>query len=138
MPKPISMDLRERIVDAVDNGMSRNQAAKRFAVAVSTVVRLMQRRFMAGTIEPKQMGGSKSYALAEHEEEVRSLVAATPDITVAELQKQLKAKRIRVSASAITRFLAHLDLRYKKDRARQRTRPPRRASRPHAMAGQPI
>jgi transposase len=123
MPKPISMDLRERIVGAVEEGLSRNAAAKRFGVSISTAVRLMQRRFRFRTIEPKPMGGAKPYALAEHEEAVRELITATPDLTVAELHKQLKAKRIRVSASAITRFLKHLDLQYKKDRSRQRARP---------------
>jgi transposase len=138
MPKPLSMDLRERIVEAVDNGMSRNQAAKRFGVAVSSVVRLMQRRLRFRTLEPKPMGGSKSYALADHEEAVRELVAAIPDMTVAELQNRLKAKRIRVSASAITRFLKHLDLQYKKDRSRQRARPAGHTGRTRHVAGRSI
>jgi transposase len=120
MPGPISQDLRERIVDAIDNGASRNAAAQRFGVGISTAVRLMQHRKRHGTIAPKQMGGYRQYRLAPHEQLVRELVAATPDITIAELEKQLKKHKIKVSPSAITRYLRHLGLRFKKNSARQR------------------
>lgn len=120
MPGPISQDLRERIADAIDNGLSRNAAAQRFKVGVSTAVKLMQHRKRYGTIAPKQMGGHRPYRLAPHEQLVRELVAATPDSTIAELEKQLKKHKIKVSQSAITRYLKHLGLRLKKNAARQR------------------
>ncbi len=41
MPAPISMDLRRRIVAAVDQGSSAREAARRFAVAPSTAIKLM-------------------------------------------------------------------------------------------------
>ena len=120
MPRAISNDLRERIVEAIEAGMSRNAAAKRFGVGVSTAVRLMQRRLRSGTIAPKQMGGYRKYLLEPHEETVRDLVAGTPDITIGELQHALKRRKIKASQSAITRYLAHLGLRFKKNFARQR------------------
>lgn len=44
MARPYSMDLRERVVAAVERGgMSRHQAAARFGVAVSTTIRWVQR-----------------------------------------------------------------------------------------------
>ena len=39
MPKPYSVDLRERVVLAVEKGASRRQAATQFGVAISTVAR---------------------------------------------------------------------------------------------------
>ena len=39
MTRPLSDDLRRRVVRAVDDGMSRRGAAKRFGIAPSTVVR---------------------------------------------------------------------------------------------------
>ena len=36
MTKPLSNDLRERLVSAVDSGLSRRSAARRFGVAAST------------------------------------------------------------------------------------------------------
>ncbi len=43
MAKPLSVDLRERIVGDVNNGVSRRGAASRFRVAASTAVRLKAR-----------------------------------------------------------------------------------------------
>jgi orotate phosphoribosyltransferase-like protein len=40
----LSMDLRQRVVAAVDAGMTQQQAAERFAVSVSSVERLVARR----------------------------------------------------------------------------------------------
>jgi transposase len=39
MAKALSMDLRERVIAAVDEGMSRRQAAERFGVSASSAVR---------------------------------------------------------------------------------------------------
>src|SRR3954451_4520041 len=58
-----SMDLRERIVAAVDEGMSQSQAAVRFGVSLRTVERYLARRRATGGLaateqrhgrEPKQ------------------------------------------------------------------------------------
>ena len=50
---PYSMDLRERVAAAIDEGEgSERQIAKRFRVSVSVVTRLLQRRRDAGTLAP--------------------------------------------------------------------------------------
>ena len=43
MGKPYSLDLRKRVVAAIEGGTSRNQAAKRFGVAISTAIGWMKR-----------------------------------------------------------------------------------------------
>ena len=43
MGKPYSLDLRKRVVAAIEGGMSRNQAAKQFGVAISTAIGWMKR-----------------------------------------------------------------------------------------------
>ena len=43
MGKPYSLDLRKRVVAAIEGGLSRNQAAKQFGVAISTAIGWMQR-----------------------------------------------------------------------------------------------
>ena len=51
---PYSMDLRERVAAAIDEGEgSERQIAKRFRVSVSFVTRLLQRRRDAGTPGPQ-------------------------------------------------------------------------------------
>jgi transposase len=62
--------------------------------------------------------------LAEHEDLVRQLVAEQPDVTLAELGMRLAKKKITASKSSISRFLHHLQLRFKKSmRAAEQDRP---------------
>jgi putative transposase len=122
MPRPLSNDLRERIVRVVDGGMSRNAAAQKYDVSISAVVKLIQRWRTTGSYLPGQMGGWRKHRLAEHSDKVNKLLTDKPDITVAEMQKRLATMRIKVSQSAITRFLIHVGHSYKKNRTRQRAR----------------
>src|SRR6516164_3108719 len=68
MTKPYSMDLRERVVSAVDTeGMSRHEAAARFGIAVSSAIRWMARYRKTGSVAPSKIGGYKPKTLrGEH------------------------------------------------------------------------
>jgi transposase len=116
------MDLRERIVTAVERGESRNATAKRFAVSASCVIKLMQRWRERGSIEPGQMGGWKDYALAEHEAVVRALIETHPDLTLEELRDALTQKGIRIGRSSVDRFLKARRLTLKKSRSTPQSR----------------
>jgi transposase-like protein len=59
--KPYSLDLRKRVVAAIEGGMSRSQAAKQFGVAISTAIGWMKRVDETGSVEP---GGQRPGALA--------------------------------------------------------------------------
>src|SRR5580658_10216162 len=50
MGKPYSVDLRRRVVAAIESGMSRNQAARQFGVAISTAIGWMQRWSRPGAL----------------------------------------------------------------------------------------
>lgn len=126
MPRPLSNDLRARIVRAVDGGFSRNATAKRYDVSISAVVKLIQQWRATGSYLPRQIGGYRKPVLADHADRVSRLVAEKPDLTIAELQHRLAAADIKAGASAIARFLVRLGYRYKKNGSRQRTRSARR------------
>lgn len=65
MAKPYSLDLRERVVKAVaEQGLSRRQAAERFGVGASTVIKWMQRWRTTGSFDPGQMGGHRPKKIA--------------------------------------------------------------------------
>ena len=67
MGKPYSLDLRTRVVAAIEGGMSRNQAAKQFGVAISTAITWMRRVKETGSVSPGKMGGHKPKAISgEH------------------------------------------------------------------------
>src|SRR3954468_16426490 len=58
MTAPLSQDLRERIVRAVEGGSSIRQAARRFAVSASAAIKLMQRVRRTGSTAPAKIGGA--------------------------------------------------------------------------------
>ena len=92
MPPPMSLDLRLRIVRAVERGSSIRAAARRFAVSPSAAIKLMQRVRATGSAAPARYGGHRRPLLATYEADLKQLVAATPDITLAELQTELKRR----------------------------------------------
>lgn len=122
MPRALSLDLRRRIVEAVEAGASCRSVAFRFSVAVSTVIKLMQAYRATGSIAPKQMGGYKKSKLEPHRHTVLALVEATPDATLAEHLRALKKQKIKTGLSSLARFLDQAGLSFKKNFARQRAR----------------
>jgi transposase len=127
------MDLRERMVRAVEAGASRRATAARFGVSPSCVIKLVQRWRRVGTLAPEPVRGGRRAKLADHAERVEALLAAAPDSTLAELQARLAAEGIAVSPSAISRFLKACGLTRKK---RPRT-PPSRTARTSPSHGAP-
>jgi transposase len=115
MPAPMSMDLRRRIVRAVERGSSIRAAARRFAVSPSAAIKLMQRVRATGSPAPARVGGHRRRLLAPHERDLRRLVESSPDITLAELQAQLERRlRVRAGLSTIHNALRRIGLRHKK------------------------
>jgi len=133
MTRPYSLDLRERMMRAVEAGGSRRATAARFGVSPSCVVKLVQRWRRAGTLAPEPVRGVRRAKLADRAERVEALLAADPDLTIAELQTRLAAEDIHVSPSAISRFLKACGLTRKK---RPRT-PPSRTVRMSPRRGAP-
>jgi transposase len=133
MARPYSVDLRERVVRAVAGGASRRASAAKFEVSISFVVKLMQRWRRCGTVQPARIGGAKRAALAAHAERVRALLAAAPDLTIAELRQRLADEGIATSRSGLGRFLIAAGLTRKK----RRGTPPSRTARTSPPPGAP-
>jgi transposase len=123
MAKPYSEDLRARIVGTGQDGATIPETAEQLGVSISSVVRFRRLHRETGSISPAKFGGYKGYALATHEELVRQLVAEQPDITLAELKALLAKEKVTVGQSSISRFLHHLNLRFKKKSAGRRAGP---------------
>ena len=114
MGKPYSNDLRERVVATIDSGHTREEVTELYNLALSTVGRFIRRKRETGSVEPGKFGGHKTFTLAPHADLVRALVAEQPDNTLAELKARLAKEKVEVSKSAISRFLHHLNLTFKK------------------------
>jgi transposase len=115
MPAPMSMDLRLRIVRAVERGSSIRAAARRFAVSPSAAIKLMQRVRATGSAAPGRYGGHRRPVLGCHAADLKRLVEVTPDITLAELQVELRRRcGVRAGLSTIHNTLRRIGLRHKK------------------------
>lgn len=123
MGKPYSEDLRERVVEAIEAGHTREEVAELFGLSLSTVGRLVRRKRETGSIRADKFGGYKQHALQAHADRVRQLVSEQPDITLLEIQGHLAKHKVTVSQTAIFRFLRHVNLTFKKKSARRRTGP---------------
>jgi len=125
--KPYSVDLRERVVAACDEGMGTAEAAEAFAVSPSWVRKLKQQRRETGSIAPRVATPGPKPALDPHADRLRELVRADPDRTAAEYRDRLGAG---VAAVTVWRALRRLGLTHKKSPPGGRARPPRRGRRP--------
>jgi transposase len=92
MPKAYSCDLRERVIEAVEMGASRREAAERFELSVSSSVRWMQRWRDERSATPKPRGGSTP-SLEEFATEILALNAEQPDLTLEETLAELRKRR---------------------------------------------
>jgi|KBSSwiStaDraftv2_1062776.scaffolds.fasta_scaffold382653_3 transposase len=115
MGKPLSLDLRERVVAAVDGGLSRRKAAERFGVSISSAIRWTSLRRRTGELRPQRLGGDKRSARIEaHAALILSLVEARGDITLAELRSALAERGIAVAVSTLWRFFERHRITLKK------------------------
>src|SRR4051812_20619724 len=85
MTAPLSQDLRERIVRAVEGGSSIRQAARRFAVSASAAIKLMQRVRQTGSTAPAKVGGYRRPLLEKHADELQGIVSSQAGITLREI-----------------------------------------------------
>ena len=116
MPAPISMDLRRRLVRAVEAAVRRG-AARRFDVSPSAAIKLVRRVRATGSTAPAKIGGYRRPLLAGHEGVLRELTAASKGITLAELRAALAERGIEVgSLTTLWSTLRRLGLRHKKSR----------------------
>ena len=137
MTRPYSMDLRERVVAAVEGGQSRWSVAKLFQVGAATVVRWMQRHRTVGTCAPHAMGGRRHFVLLAQRDWLLARVAAVPDLTVRALRAELIGRGTEVSYGAVWDFLVAEGLTYKKNTARRRAGASRRSAKARAVEASP-
>ena len=116
MAKPYSMDLRERVVAAVENdGMSRRQAAARFGVSYSSAIAWLKRVGKTGSVAPGQMGGHKPRTLSGGHRDWLLERCREKDFTLRGLVAELAAVRgLKVDYRSVWEFVHAEKLRYKK------------------------
>lgn len=111
--RTISLDLRERILEAYDEGgATRDEVANRFRVSLGMVKKLLQQRRHIGDISARHhLAGRKPLVLAGHRQEMERLLKAKPDMTLKELRQETGLK---CSLQAIHVVLAKMEMTLKK------------------------
>lgn len=130
MGKPLSEDLRSRLIAAVEAGLSRRAAAARFGVSAASAVRWVHAwRTTGATCAKPQGGDQRSHRVEAYRDTILNRVAAQVDITLIELADMLlKDHGARFASSTVWRFLDRHAMTIKKNSARQRAGTTRRRS----------
>lgn len=111
-----SEDLRQRVVEACDEGvLTRQEIAEHFAVSPAWIRRLLQRRRETGSFSALPGGRGPQPKLNEAQlARLAKQVAAHPDATLAELKKRA---RLSCCLATIHKALKKLGLSLKKSRS---------------------
>ncbi len=112
-----SEDLRKKIVEAVERGMPKIEAARTFGVGISSVKRYMATYHEGGSLAPKKRPGSKP----KLDEGARKLLEANleehPEATLPQRREFLRRVcGVSVSDSTVSRMLRRMGWTRKKDR----------------------
>lgn len=106
MSRALSIDLRIRVVAAVDGGASHREAAERFCVSAASVSRWRNLQFQQGNVRPGPLGGDRnSHKTEAHADQIMTWLGEHRDSTLFELRNDLAAQGIVISKSALHRFL---------------------------------
>lgn len=116
MTKPLSLDLRQRVIAAIEAGLSCRAAAARFGIAPSAAVKWHRRWRDTGSVAPQAQGGdTRSGRIEAVGPAILAMVERTPDITLVEIAKRLESEHDqRFAASTVHRFFRRHGWSYKK------------------------
>lgn len=118
MGRCYSLDLRRRVVDAIDGGLSARGAAARFSVAVSTAITWHRLWRESGSVEPAAQGQPPGSKLDAHEDFILGLIGANKDIALHEIAERLATERaVETCAATVWHFLSKRNMTHKKRRA---------------------
>jgi transposase len=116
----LSMDLRVRVLAAIDEGLSCRAAAARFGVAPSTAVRWFGQRRATGNFAPKPLGGDmRSRRVEERAGDILAIWGSRQDISLEELRAGLAETGLVVSVAGLHRFFVRRGMTRKKRLAMQ-------------------
>jgi transposase len=118
MAKPLSEDLRIRLIQAVEGGLSRRAAAERFGVSAASAVRFVSEWRQNGATSAKPQGGDqRSHRIEAFREMILSAIKAKPDMTLVEIAEMLEAETgASFAPSSVWRFLDRHAITFKKPR----------------------
>jgi len=123
MGRALSRDLRDRVVAAVEGGVSCRRAAERFGVSAASAIRWRQLALRHGTPAAKPQGGDRrSMKIEDHAAFILKVIEQQADPTLAELRVMLAERGVSVSIATLWRFFARHGITRKKRPATRQSR----------------
>ena len=110
--KPIPTEMRTRIFDDLNSGMTWVATAEKWKISHSFIAKLKRQVRETGNIAPIIPKTGPKPKLEPHYPLLQQIVADTPDATLAEMQEMLP---INVSHQTVANALIKLRLVYKKN-----------------------
>ena len=114
MAKTIPVAVRQRIVEAVDQGNTCEEIAELFGVGTASVTRFLARRRKTGSLDPSPRPGRPLTLDESADTQVREWVKEQSDLTLKELRERLEGIGYSVGQTAIFKQLKRLGLPRKK------------------------
>ena len=115
MAGTLSQDLRDRVVRAIDGGMSCRAAAAHFGVSASSAIRWRRLALEYGRAIARPRGGDRhSGRIEAHGDFIKGLIAEEGDLTLAEIQARLIERGVPVGIGTVHRFFARHGITRKK------------------------
>jgi transposase len=112
-----SIDLRVRVIEAIEGGLSTRQAAARFAIGIATAGAWHRMWRKTGAVNPGRLGNPGGSKLDPHKQFILGLIAAQKDIALHEIAERLAgACGVRVQPSTVWYFLERNGISFKKRR----------------------
>jgi transposase len=134
MARAYSSDLRVRVIEAINGGLSTRQAAALFSIGIATAGAWHRFWRQTGAAKPLRQGNPGGSKLDAYASFILDLIAAQKDITLNEIAEQLIEEHgVTVQPSTIWYFLDRRGMTFKK---RRRT-PPSKSARMLPKGGKP-
>ena len=115
--KQYSVDLRERLLRAIDAGLSQAEAARLLGVSTATIERWRRRQRETGRVAPSPRAGRPRRIGPAQEAALVAQAEALADATLAEHCARWAVEQgVRVSLATMSRALTRLGLPLKKSR----------------------
>lgn len=125
MGRAYGIDLRARVVEAIEGGLSHRQAAERFCTAVSTAGNWHRLWRKTGSARPGKQGHPGRSKLDAYEAEILAMVEENKDIALYEIADRLAGEHgVHAAPSTVWHFFSKRAITFKK---RPRTPPSRSA-----------
>ena len=132
MTKPLSLDLRRRVIAAIKAGVSCRAAAARFGIAPSAAVKWRRLWLETGSVAPRAQGGdTRSGRIEALGPAILAMVEETPDITLVEIAERLEQEGgERFAPSTVHRYFRRHGWSFKKSPPTPASRTVRTSPRP--------